>query len=153
MRLLRGNRITLAASWLLEHLSKSYCFRSRQNINGEIEDLGYRVSPIKISSLKSKYNHDILGEASKLLKQNNHIDYQSKDLRNIENSVIYLTDDGRIAADNGFYKKVFIKKWLKRSAWIVATAIAFFGLKSQIIKMLSKEQPHTETTTAKDSIR
>jgi len=127
MGLFYDDKKILAASWLLNYLHDNHCFKTKSDIS---EFNGYRANVIKISDISHKtkiYNNEILGQAADILGSNGHINFEVKDLRNREESKVYILEPGRQAVKSSFYKKIILKKWIKRILMFLAAIAVWFG--------------------------
>jgi len=133
MGLLYDDNKILAARWLLNELKK-HAFKSKSEIS---EFNTYRALPIllvDIANTQKRFDIEIIGEASELLEKNEHIIYESKDLRTLENSKLYISELGRQAIKSSFYSKLLIEIWVKRVALVSVIIVAIFTIIGVFVK-------------------
>lgn len=137
MGIFYNDKKILASSWLLAYLSNNHCHK----ISSSISDFnGYRSDIIKISNLSIKtkfYKNEILGKAAEILFENGHINFQTKNLKQIEESNIFILENGRQAAQSSYYIKIITKKWVKRIVILLPAFTAFIIIIKQIISLFS----------------
>jgi hypothetical protein len=127
MGLFYDDKKILAASWLLNYLSKNHCIK----ISSEVyEHNSYRGDVVKLSDLPKKFSYEILNQAADILSINGHINYVVKDHRIPEESKIHIWEAGRQAALSSFYMKLFYTIWAKRFGWFIGIMVALFTIYS-----------------------
>ncbi len=135
MGLFYDDKKILAANWLLKYLNKNHCLKISSAIP---EYNGYRGDVVKIADLPTKYNYELLSQAADILSANGHINYVSQNHRRPEESKIHILESGRQAVLSSFYKKIYIKKWIKRVTVFFSIVLGTLGLLKLIEVLRSK---------------